>query len=222
VVEALTDVDTYRTPASRPIDRGAIEPLSVQPSRASTPTPRLILSHTAAAHQPRFRRTRSRVPGGHEIASPAWLTRITVSSSPRGHRERKPGACSGADCGSTPHHGMQVWDNLAPAARAVRRTRVPITSHAMAMRPHARRGCESACVATPDRPTATGDRARAAGRRYDLDRFRAFGVIHNMQPRGPKWIRWYAQAGPLTRIGPTAAKQYAGTPRRRSESAGWR
>jgi len=113
-------------------------------------------------------------------------------------------------CGTLHNHGMQVWDNLADAARAVDELGFQIHIHAIGDA-----AARQALDAIEHVVNANGARDRRPVIAHaqlvddaDLDRFAALGVIPNMQPL-------WAQLDPLMveltipRLGPDRSeKQY--------------
>jgi predicted amidohydrolase YtcJ len=145
----------------------------------------------------------------HEIASPL-LTANTVKFFADGVIENETGALLAPYCGSLHNHGMQVWDNLADAARAVDELGFQIHIHAIGDA-----AARQALDAIEHAVATNGPRDRRPVIAHaqlvddtDLDRFAELGVIPNMQPL-------WAQLDPLMveltipRLGPDRSdKQY--------------
>src|SRR5690242_10572515 len=143
------------------------------------------------------------------MASPL-LTANTVKFFADGVIENETGALLAPYCGSLHHHGMQVWDNLAEAARAVDELGFQIHIHAIGDA-----AARQALDAIEYVVNTNGKRDRRPVIAHvqlvddtDLQRFAALGVIPNMQPL-------WAQLDPLMveltipRLGPERSdKQY--------------
>ncbi len=144
-----------------------------------------------------------------DVASPL-LTANTVKFFADGVIENETGALLAPYCGTLHNHGMQVWDNLADAARAVDELGFQIHIHAIGDA-----AARQALDAIEHVVATNGPRDRRPVIAHaqlvddaDLDRFAALGVIPNMQPL-------WAQLDPLMveltipRLGPDRSdKQY--------------
>jgi predicted amidohydrolase YtcJ len=188
------DVDTYLAAAHR-------DALDIRVNLGLYADPRHFdnqLEHFADAR----RRVR-------DLASPL-LTANTVKFFADGVIENETGALLAPYCGTLHNHGMQVWDNLADAARAVDELGFQIHIHAIGDA-----AARQALDAIEHVVTTNGPRDRRPVIAHaqlvddaDLDRFAALGVIPNMQPL-------WAQLDPLMveltipRLGPDRSdKQY--------------
>jgi hypothetical protein len=123
---------------------------------------------------------RERVEG----AAPGLLTAHTVKFFADGVIENETGALLAPYCGSLHDHGMQVWDNLAEAARAVDALGFQIHIHAIGDA-----AARQALDAIEHVVASNGPRDRRPVIAHaqlvddaDIDRFAALGVIPNMQP----------------------------------------
>jgi predicted amidohydrolase YtcJ len=112
------------------------------------------------------------------------LTANTVKFFADGVIENETGALLAPYCGSLHDHGMQVWDNLADAARAVDALGFQIHIHAIGDA-----AARQALDAVEHVVAANGPRDRRPVIAHaqlvddaDIDRFAALGVIPNMQP----------------------------------------
>jgi predicted amidohydrolase YtcJ len=118
-----------------------------------------------------------------ELASPL-LTANTVKFFADGVIENGTGALLAPYCGTLHQHGMQVWDNLVDAARAVDELGFQIHIHAIGDA-----AARQALDAIEHVVAANGPRDRRPVIAHaqlvhdaDMDRFAALGVIPNMQP----------------------------------------
>jgi predicted amidohydrolase YtcJ len=145
-----------------------------------------------------------------QAAASPLLTANTVKFFADGVIENETGALLAPYCGSLHNHGMQVWDNLAEAARAVDELGFQIHIHAIGDA-----AARQALDAIEYVVNTNGPRDRRPVIAHaqlvddaDLDRFATLGVIPNMQPL-------WAQLDPLMveltipRLGPDRSeKQY--------------
>ncbi len=162
------DVDTY-------LDAASQDKLAARFNLGLYADPRYFdsqLEHFADA--------RRRVQG---VASPL-LTANTVKFFADGVIENETGALLVPYCGSLHDHGMQVWDNLAEAARAVDALGFQIHIHAIGDA-----AARQALDAIEHVVATNGPRDRRPVIAHaqlvddaDIDRFAALGVIPNMQP----------------------------------------
>src|SRR3954469_417461 len=118
-----------------------------------------------------------------DAASPL-LTANTVKFFADGVIENETGALLAPYCGSLHNHGMQVWDNLADAARAVDELGFQIHIHAIGDA-----AARQALDAIEHVVATNGPRDRRPVIAHaqlvddaDIDRFAALDVIPNMQP----------------------------------------
>jgi predicted amidohydrolase YtcJ len=118
-----------------------------------------------------------------DLASPL-LTANTVKFFADGVIENETGALLAPYCGSLHNHGMQVWDNLADAARAVDALGFQIHIHAIGDA-----AARQALDAIEHVVATNGPRDRRPVIAHaqlvddaDIDRFAVLGVIPNMQP----------------------------------------
>jgi predicted amidohydrolase YtcJ len=118
-----------------------------------------------------------------DVASPL-LTANTVKFFADGVIENETGALLAPYCGSLHDHGMQVWDNLAEAARAVDALGFQIHIHAIGDA-----AARQALDAIEHVVATNGPRDRRPVLAHaqlvdeaDIGRFAALGVIPNMQP----------------------------------------
>ena len=162
------DVDTY-------IDAARQDALGVRFNLGLYADPRHFATQLA-----QFADARRRV---RDVASPL-LTANTVKFFADGVIENETGALLAPYCGSLHNHGMQVWDNLADAARAVDELGFQIHIHAIGDAA-ARQALDAIehVVAT----NAPHDRRPVIAHAQlvddaDIDRFAELGVIANMQP----------------------------------------
>jgi predicted amidohydrolase YtcJ len=162
------DVDTY-------LDAARQDKLAVRFNLGLYADPRYFdsqLEHFADA--------RRRV---QDIASPL-LTANTVKFFADGVIENETGALLAPYCGSLHQHGMQVWENLADAARAVDALGFQIHIHAIGDA-----AARQALDAIEHVVATNGPRDRRPVIAHaqlvddvDIARFAALGVIPNMQP----------------------------------------
>ena len=162
------DVDTY-------IDAARQDALGVRFNLGLYADPRHFATQLA-----QFADARRRV---QDVASPL-LTANTVKFFADGVIENETGALLAPYCGSLHNHGMQVWDNLAEAARAVDELGFQIHIHAIGDAA-ARQALDAIehVVAT----NGPHDRRPVIAHAQlvddaDIDRFAELGVIANMQP----------------------------------------
>jgi predicted amidohydrolase YtcJ len=162
------DVDTY-------IDAAQRDALDVRINLGLYADPRYF-----DAQLEQFADARRRV---QDLASPL-LTANTVKFFADGVIENETGALLAPYCGSLHNHGMQVWDNLAEAARAVDELGFQIHIHAIGDA-----AARQALDAIEHVVATNGPRDRRPVIAHaqlvddaDLDRFATLGVIPNMQP----------------------------------------
>ncbi|PXX04288.1 hypothetical protein C8E89_12027 [Mycolicibacterium moriokaense] len=162
------DVDTY-------VDAARQDKLAVRFNLGLYADPRYFDSQLE-----QFADARRRV---QDIASPL-LTANTVKFFADGVIENETGALLAPYCGSLHDHGMQVWDNLADAARAVDALGFQIHIHAIGDA-----AARQALDAIEHVVATNGPRDRRPVIAHaqlvddaDIDRFAALGVIPNMQP----------------------------------------
>ena len=136
-----------------------------------------------------------------DVASPL-LTANTVKFFADGVIENETGALLAPYCGSLHNHGMQVWDNLADAARAVDELGFQIHIHAIGDA-----AARQALDAIEHVVATNGPRDRRPVIAHaqlvddaDIDRFAELGVIANMQPL-------WAQLDPLMSVDGAAARR---------------
>jgi predicted amidohydrolase YtcJ len=162
------DVDTY-------IDAARQDALGVRFNLGLYADPRHFATQLA-----QFADARRRV---QDVASPL-LTANTVKFFADGVIENETGALLAPYCGSLHNHGMQVWDNLADAARAVDELGFQIHIHAIGDA-----AARQALDAIEHVVATNGPRDRRPVIAHaqlvddaDIDRFAELGVIANMQP----------------------------------------